>query len=47
MADETPNLAPNNFINAGPHGTFQASGELHSSPDDIIALFAQLRAASS
>ena len=47
MADQTPSLDPNNFVNVGPHGTFQASGELHSSPDDIVALFARLRAANT
>ena len=44
MNDLQATLDPRNFVNIGPHGTFKRSGELQSTPDDILALFADLRA---
>lgn len=36
-----------NYINVGPHGTFKPSGNLHTTPADIDALFAHLSASNA
>jgi len=36
-----------NFINVGPHGTFRSSGQLQTTPADIDALFAHLKATNA
>jgi pimeloyl-ACP methyl ester carboxylesterase len=45
MSDSTTDLDPRHYVNVGPNGSFRASGSLHTSPEDIRALFAGLRTA--
>ena len=36
-----------NYINVGPNGTFKKSGNIHTVPSDIDAIFAHLTASHS
>ncbi|WP_295884629.1 alpha/beta hydrolase [uncultured Thiohalocapsa sp.] len=43
MSNTATILDPRHYVNVGPNGSFRASGSLHTSPEDIRALFAELR----
>jgi hypothetical protein len=47
MSEPQPTLNPHCYVNIGPHGSFAATGRLHTTPEDIRSLMAHLRTAAT